>query len=158
MTTAEASRIYRQRHPDRVKARNATPNSRAARARYEKSDKCVAYRNSYAEEYERKPERIQAKKLYRQSPKGKYLLRKASKQQDWKGLGFTETQYINWMRKQNGVCAICHEAPNGVYLCVDHCHITGEIRGLLCHACNVGIGKFSDDPNLLRRAIEYLER
>lgn len=39
---------------------------------------------------------------------------------------------------------------------VDHCHQTGKIRGLLCHDCNTGIGKFKDNPSLLWKAIAYL--
>lgn len=41
---------------------------------------------------------------------------------------------------------------------VDHCHITGEIRGILCHHCNTGLGSFRDDPALLRGAADYLEK
>ena len=39
---------------------------------------------------------------------------------------------------------------------LDHCHDTGEIRGLLCHRCNMGLGLFKDDCLRLQRAIRYL--
>ena len=42
-------------------------------------------------------------------------------------------------------------------LSVDHNHITGKIRGLLCSSCNVGLGVFKDSPDLLRKAIKYLD-
>jgi hypothetical protein len=40
---------------------------------------------------------------------------------------------------------------------LDHCHETGEFRGFLCNNCNVGLGKFKDDPVILINAIAYLQ-
>ena len=60
-----------------------------------------------------------------------------------------------------GGCGICGcKEPGGRYGTwnVDHCHKTGAVRGVLCWECNVGIGKLKDDPNLLRRAIQWLEQ
>jgi hypothetical protein len=64
--------------------------------------------------------------------------------------------------KQQGLCAICFKGVSGmssskVRLSVDHDHKTGKIRGLLCGACNVGLGHFKDDVSVLKKAIEYLE-
>lgn len=75
--------------------------------------------------------------------------------------GLTVEAFEEMLMFQNGVCAICHRAEtiNGFEnLSVDHDHKTGEIRGLLCHSCNVGLGKFQDDPLRLEKAIEYLRR
>ena len=59
--------------------------------------------------------------------------------------------------KQEGKCAICNQDPTGKRgLAVDHCHKTGNVRGLLCHGCNVSLGQFKDDILLLNNAIEYL--
>lgn len=64
---------------------------------------------------------------------------------------------------QNHKCAICEEEGfmmnNRVKspLNVDHDHKTGKIRGMLCHNCNRALGLLKDDPNLLRKAADYLE-
>jgi hypothetical protein len=60
---------------------------------------------------------------------------------------------------QEGRCAICKsplsEGQKGH--AVDHCHTTGTVRGLLCPSCNLGLGKFRDDPQLLSEAVRYLQ-
>ena len=43
-------------------------------------------------------------------------------------------------------------------LAVDHCHDSDDVRGLLCLSCNQGIGSFRDDPDIMTKAIEYLNR
>ena len=43
-------------------------------------------------------------------------------------------------------------------LCVDHCHTTGNVRGLLCDTCNTALGKFRDNIDLLNEAIKYLKK
>lgn len=68
----------------------------------------------------------------------------------------TEPEYEVLLKKQNGVCAICSEKPEE-NLSVDHCHVTGEIRGLLCRKCNSSIGLLKHDVKLLLKAIQYLE-
>ena len=62
---------------------------------------------------------------------------------------------------QNGVCAICcdpkgHEPGCGNRLYVDHDHLTGRVRGLLCHYCNTGIGNLKDDPEIILAALNYV--
>jgi len=65
---------------------------------------------------------------------------------------------------QGGVCAVCRlpetqMSRNGVVksLSVDHNHDTGDVRALLCQTCNTGIGNLKDNPELMRRAAEYIE-
>jgi hypothetical protein len=68
--------------------------------------------------------------------------------------------YLELCTKQDGKCAICGLAPNNVgrnySLHVDHDHKTGQVRGLVCINCNRGLGAFSDSPEILQRAIDYL--
>lgn len=73
--------------------------------------------------------------------------------------GLTVEQYDAMVVEQSGVCLICMKPPrSGKRLSVDHDHATGEVRGLLCHVCNQGLGYFYDDPELLRLAAAYLLR
>ena len=60
---------------------------------------------------------------------------------------------------QDYLCAICKGGPDGRgRLHVDHDHESGRVRGLLCSNCNLGLGKFKDDPALVREAARYLLR
>lgn len=67
------------------------------------------------------------------------------------GIDLTERQRL--LDEQGGLCAICRAKP-AVH--VDHDHRTGACRGLLCFACNRGLGKADDDPKTLRAMIAYL--
>jgi hypothetical protein len=72
----------------------------------------------------------------------------------------TLDMYDELLARQGGGCAICGAAQSDKgkrSLSVDHNHATGEVRGLLCYRCNVGIGMFQDEPTLLSAAIRYLE-
>lgn len=70
----------------------------------------------------------------------------------------TLEQYDQMFEKQHGVCKICNKInTNGERLAVDHNHITGKIRGLLCSRCNNGLGCFRDDIDLILKAGIYLE-
>ena len=73
--------------------------------------------------------------------------------------GITLEEYEAMLTEQGGVCAICGLPENDRYkrrLSVDHDHETGAIRGLLCHMCNTGLGKFTDSSELLTSAANYL--
>ena len=70
--------------------------------------------------------------------------------------GISFETYDNLFESQNGKCFICE--CSGEELCVDHDHKTGVIRGLLCHHCNTGLGRFNDSIDRLTLAIDYLKR
>jgi hypothetical protein len=77
-----------------------------------------------------------------------------------RGINITIEQYQTLFRQQEGRCAICKQLPEerGTGLCVDHCHDTGTVRGLVCHPCNQCLANAKDRPVVLRAAAEYLER
>jgi len=79
-----------------------------------------------------------------------------------KKYGLEWATYINMMEAQDGRCAICN-TPLSVHAnehfpsaCVDHCHKTGKIRGLLCYSCNLVLGYARDDVAILESAKAYL--
>jgi hypothetical protein len=79
--------------------------------------------------------------------------------------GIEPEEYEALYAQQDGKCAICG-TPVSNYLrdldasgrgtCVDHCHDSNRVRGILCHGCNIGLGGFRDDPVRLLAAVEYL--
>lgn len=96
--------------------------------------------------------------------KKEYALKNPEKALRWKlnpyyrqYKNFSLQKYNEFLQKQNNVCAICEKPENGKRLAVDHCHLTDEVRGLLCQKCNRGIGIFNDDIILLTKAKNYLQ-
>jgi hypothetical protein len=86
------------------------------------------------------------------------------KQRKWKHAGVDATRYQEMLHAQGGVCAICHQpetSPDKASgktkdLAIDHDHVTGAIRALLCSNCNRGLGLFNDSVELLAKAHEYV--
>jgi hypothetical protein len=69
--------------------------------------------------------------------------------------GITAAEYDVLLAEQGGLCALCRERPAEH---VDHDHVFGHVRGLLCSCCNQGLGNFRDQLTHLRAAVDYLER
>lgn len=74
-----------------------------------------------------------------------------------KTYGINYYEYRKMLDGQSGKCAICCKYVSSKRLAVDHCHKTGAVRGLLCSACNTGLGSFRDNVDYLQKAIGYLE-
>lgn len=70
--------------------------------------------------------------------------------------GITIDDFDALLKSQNGLCAICECRLTSPH--VDHCHKSGQVRGLLCSPCNKGLGHFKDDPLVIRRALAYLTK
>lgn len=114
------------------------------------------YRKRWCRDCDKAWHREHAKTPHRMKQKYVYNLAK---------YGLTLDDYDAMLTAQNGVCAIC-AAPERIQLreerghrqlSVDHSHVNGQIRGLLCRACNTGIAQFQDNQELLLAAIEYLK-
>ena len=80
--------------------------------------------------------------------------------------GITKEQYLQTAADQGNLCAICMKPEtetssphiDEMDLSVDHCHATGQVRGLLCRQCNIALGRFKEDVSILKSAIAYLEK
>lgn len=73
--------------------------------------------------------------------------------------GVSIKEYSEILASQNNVCAICSSLePKGRYSSfnIDHDHKTGKVRGLLCSNCNMGIGSFREDVEVIKKVISYL--
>jgi hypothetical protein len=68
--------------------------------------------------------------------------------------GLTLDGFNVLLEMQNGLCCCCQEFMTKP--CVDHCHSTGRVRGLLCNHCNHALGYAKDNPETLRRLAVYL--
>lgn len=73
--------------------------------------------------------------------------------------GITPNDYYEMLEKQGGVCATCGgQCKTGRRLAVDHDHITGKVRGLLCSSCNIVVGHLQDSPERIQRISDYLKQ
>ncbi len=79
--------------------------------------------------------------------------------------GLTIPQRNKLLSDQNGLCKVCSRpiffdgtpGSKSSSANIDHCHSSNKIRGVLCWPCNVALGKFNDDVEILKSAIIYLE-
>lgn len=77
----------------------------------------------------------------------------------WVKFKMTEDDYNSILSSQSGGCAICGGTDAGkrnTRMPVDHDHITGDVRGILCTPCNRGIGLMRDNAKLLAKASMYV--
>ncbi|MFZ6002544.1 MAG: endonuclease VII domain-containing protein [Actinomycetota bacterium] len=125
----------RERH-----ARDPEPyRERARQWALENSERRAAYQAEYRNRPERK--RVMRDLYYRRT------------------YGITADEVDEMLDAQNGGCAICGAKPERLAsMHVDHDHDLGHLRGLLCIACNQGLGQFRDNPEILLRAIVYLRQ
>ena len=71
------------------------------------------------------------------------------------GIGLDDYEAL--LAARGGACWICQKPPKKRRLHVDHDHLTGKVRGLLCWLCNTSLEKYHDRPAILRQAASYLE-
>jgi hypothetical protein len=127
---------HREEFNARARANYAEHREERRIRRFENREKTSAYNKAA---YSRNPEKYKFLNL-----RSKY--------------GISQEDYNAILVKQGGVCAICGQANwNGSGPHVDHDHVTGQVRGLLCNYCNPALGMVHDDPKIARAIAVYLE-
>jgi hypothetical protein len=137
---------------------------RLLRDRVKESERGVGYRQQNADKrreakrrYLSNPENLEksrayAREYYKSNPH-RHRVRVLAK------YGLDEEGYDALLQQQRGGCAICGVKDNGrnANFVIDHDHITGRVRALLCTQCNAGLGNYRDNPDLMLRAAQYLK-
>lgn len=133
------------RYPYCKECSKAAKRTSNAKLKAENPEEWARRRAEYVLRYkERHPERIKETER-RVGLKRKY--------------GITLEEYNDILIQQGGCCAICGYVPHpDQNFPVDHCHDSGRVRAILCPKCNLGLGNFNEDPDLLEAAAEYLRR
>ena len=126
------ARTWRKNNPEKVKA--------AGRRYYQK----------HAVKLLERAKRLRIEKPEREAA----INRKKYLKKEW---GLSLSEYDGLLSTQNGVCAICQRPPMKHQLAIDHNHVTGKIRGLLCARCNRAIALLWEDVSIMKKAIDYLE-
>lgn len=135
-------RKYYREHQDEIRAQKRTPEFRAKR-------------NELSAKRRADPGYQRTQRKYKESTKCKQTNRRRTLQQRYR---MTLEQYDQLLQLQNGHCAICSAVGSQKWpLVVDHDHLTGQVRGLLCGIHNRGLGALGDSVTFLRAAIKYLQ-
>jgi len=157
----ERNKRYREKNKDAINLRRKmSPTIKEKDAEYSRK-----YRANNAERIKQKTQTSEFKEKNKQKS-AKFRKRNPDliKNNKRKALllkkyNITLEEYDSLLLKQDHKCAICSSdmaQSNKQYLCVDHCHTTGKVRGLLCDKCNMGLGLFQDNIELLQNSITYL--
>ena len=143
MTKNQRNKNYYHRHKQRMRD--------DARTRYHRDPKkAAAYKRKWRKEHPEEYKAYMRKWRLENPEKFKSHLRKCNH-------GVTEEWYQNKLATQDNKCAICRQ-PFVKTPHIDHCHVTGKNRDLLCADCNLGLGRFKDNEMFLLSAIQYLRR
>ena len=163
-TNKEKSKAYREANKEKIKAKS--------KAYYEANkEKIKAKRKAYYEAnkektkayYEATKEKRKAKsKAYNEANKEKRKAYNLAYTLKYK-YNMTLEERDRMLKKQNNKCKICkitvhkNKTCKNNTACIDHCHTTNKIRGILCPFCNTGLGYFKDNTESLTNALTYLE-
>ena len=169
----EAAHLYREKYPDRIRA-----SSHRCLEKLGEKQRRLNYDRKYKAMPENRQRRNETRRMKyqtdtdyrrrlieqnRRRPRNTNRIR----QNGWlRKYGISPETYTAFLAEQGGVCAICRRAERMLsrsgksvrLLAVDHNHLTGQVRGLLCANCNTVLGLVEDRLDILQQAMEYLDR
>ena len=143
----EKNRIRARRHYEKVKDDpefKAKNRARVAQWREDNPDKLQEHSEKKKEDWHALPTEVRQQLSFANHLKGTY--------------GITPQEHDELMARANNSCEICgkHQSKERKKLNVDHCHVTGKIRGILCTRCNSAIATLGDNEEGVQRAVDYL--
>lgn len=130
-----------------------------------------ATRKAYMKEYhakwyeQHKEKRLKQIAEYTASKPKEWIQAKGRRHHLKRRYNITPQEYETKLASQDYKCALCSKDASDNKrggkldpLHIDHCHISGKLRDLLCHQCNSGLGQFKDNIEILQKAIDYLRK
>lgn len=163
---------YRKNNKEKIKEYYKRPEVKERRKEYNQRPNVKVKRKEQSKKYNQRPnvkikKREYSQRLEIKEKKKEYYQNNKNRIKEWdlkRHYGLNIKGYNKLLKQQGGVCAICRNKEISKqnkkikFLSVDHDHITGKNRGLLCKNCNTAIGSLSDDVLILQKAIEYLKK
>jgi len=144
------------RHRAAVKKYRKSPKGKAKVAAYRASPKAVAAQAARRSTPEYKAQASAYNRRYNSTPERK-AARAAHHLRNRYGIAPEDRDQM--IEDQDGKCKICGDKLDmGKFTHVDHCHVSGKVRGVLCLACNNGIERFKDSVDIMEKAIQYLQQ
>ena len=127
-----------------------------SKERYSKNKISIQNRRKELRKLDPEKYKAKAREIYKKNPL-------SSKVQSWKQAGIknmTIQRYNELLMIQNNCCIVCKIPQEKLSrkLDVDHNHITGEVRGLLCLNCNQALGRLKECPNIITNLLKYVEK
>lgn len=124
-----------------------------------KNPEYIEYMKNYARNYRKEHPEIGKKHSELRKLNPDNVLRDKKTQKNWaykKKYKISLQDAIDYLKLQNNQCALCVKNLDNKTMRVDHCHITGKFRGILCNTCNTGLGYLGDTFESLSKAVNYL--
>jgi hypothetical protein len=138
---------------------------RAERNSDGKMSQCKTCNYKYVKEYRKRPENVDRIREQNRAIDKRYHSRpeiKMKHAERWHikeyGISLQDREVI--MKEQDGKCAVCGDIliKEGNKTCLDHNHITGKIRGIVCHNCNCALGYIKDNSDIAEAMVRYLQK